>query len=170
MPDCCIHLPIECSLSLQTAGRAAKRVGRAHFERRALSVWKNTELHKHKETGRARTAQMTTTVAGVYRFEWYALAPACFAAQGGKSQRGQQGRERDCHASRRNGTRLPARNVLHDFLFASEGGLLPSVDVAVRLGEEEGDEVDPRPRLFALQFPVVVWGVQSSALNRVRTR
>jgi hypothetical protein len=27
------------------------------------------------------TAQMTTTVAGVYRFEWYALAPACFAVQ-----------------------------------------------------------------------------------------
>ena len=102
---------------------------------------------------------MTTTVAGVYRFEWYALAPACFAVQGGKSQRGQQGRERDCHASGRNGTRLPARDVLHDFLFASEGGLLPSVDVAVRLGEEEGDEVDSRPRLFALQFPVVVGGV-----------
>lgn len=97
------------------------------------------------------TAQMTTTVAGVYRFEWYALAPACFAVQEGKeSVRGQEGP--DCHAAK---TRLPARNVLHDLLFASEGGLLPSVDVAVRLGEEEGDEVDPRPRLFALQFPVV---------------
>lgn len=95
---------------------------------------------------------MTTTVAGVYRFEWYALAPACFAVQEERVSGGSRNRTRRF----KNGTRLPAGHVLHDFLFASEGGLLPSVDVAVRLGEEEGDEVDPRPRLFALQFPVVV--------------
>lgn len=61
----------------------------AFREKGLHSVWRNTELHKHRgERGRKDCSQMTTTVAGVYRFEWYALAPACFAVQGGQSVRG----------------------------------------------------------------------------------
>ena len=47
---------------------------------------------------------------------------------------------------------LPSGDVLHDLLFPGEGSLLPPVNVAVGLGHEERDEVNPTPHLLALQL------------------
>lgn len=57
-------------------------------------------------------------------------------------------------------THLPSLDVLHDFLLPRQRGLLPPVDVAIRLGEKKGDEVDPRPSALALQFPVSTFPCQ----------
>jgi hypothetical protein len=49
---------------------------------------------------------------------------------------------------------LPVRDVLHDLLFSGERSGVPSVGISVLLGEDEGDEVDPRPCRLSLEFPV----------------
>jgi len=50
-------------------------------------------------------------------------------------------------------THLPALDVLHNLPLSCVRRLLPSVRIPVALRQQEGDEVQPRPDLFALQFP-----------------
>lgn len=58
----------------------------------------------------------------------------------------EQGRETTTH--------LPSVHVLHDLLLPGNSGLLSSEGVSVLLGEQQRDEVDARPGLFAVQLSV----------------
>ena len=51
-------------------------------------------------------------------------------------------------------THLPSVDVLHDLLLPGNSGLLSSEGVSVLLGEQQRDEVDARPGLFAVQLSV----------------
>lgn len=51
-------------------------------------------------------------------------------------------------------THLPIRYILHDLLFSGERSGVPSVGISVLFGEDEGDEVDPRPSRLSLEFSV----------------
>ena len=47
---------------------------------------------------------------------------------------------------------LPALYVLHDLLLSLERRLLPPVRVAVPLSQQQGNKMNPRPRLFPLEL------------------
>jgi hypothetical protein len=51
-------------------------------------------------------------------------------------------------------THLPIRYILHDLLFSGERSGVPSVGISILFGEDEGDEVDPRPSRLSLEFSV----------------
>lgn len=51
-------------------------------------------------------------------------------------------------------THLPSFDILHNLLFSCQCSLRPSVLVSIPLGQQQRDEVDSRPGLFPLQFPV----------------
>ena len=48
---------------------------------------------------------------------------------------------------------LPALDVLHDLPFSRIHSKLSSVRIPVAFRQQEGDEMNPRPNFFALQFP-----------------